>query len=143
MTRENAKKQAEVMMAYAEGKPIQVKDVCSYGPWEDAVNPLFDWSSRQYRIKPEQNYVPYKDAYEFLEALINHSCSLRLKDTSGRIRNIEQIDFTDNTIKVSTSPIRPEDDSQWYMLSVVLKNFTFTDDAKCGCLNISNKNLKP
>ena len=142
MTRENAKKQAEVMMAYAEGKPIQVKDVCSYGPWEDTVNPLFDWSSRNYRVKPEPNYVPYKDAYEFLEALINHSGDLILKDSSGRARSIEQIDFTDNTVKISPSPIRPDDGPQWYMLSVVLKSFTFTDNAKCGCLNISNKNLK-
>lgn len=137
MTREDAKRKAEVMMAYAEGKSIQVKD--HFGIWEDAANPLFDWN-KQYRVKP--SLVPYRDAYEFMEALINHSGNLCLKDSSGRIRNVEQIDFTDKSIKVSTSSIHPEDDSQWYMLSVVLENFTFTDDAKCGCLDISNKNLK-
>lgn len=130
------KKQAEVMMAYAEGKPIQVKDVCSYGPWEDAVNPLFDWSSRQYRIKPEPNYVP---AYKFMEALMTHSGNLCLKDSFGHTRTIKQIDFIDNTVKISPSPIRPNDGSQWYKLNVVLKSFTFTDDAKCGCLDISTK----
>lgn len=140
MTRENAKKQAEVMLAYAEGKDIQVMDC--FGTWEDAANPLFDWSSRQYRIKPEPDFVPYKDAYEFMKALISHSRSLHLclKDLSGYTRSIEQIDFTDNTVKISTSPIRPQDDSQWYRLNVVLESFTFTDDAKCGLLNNSTKN---
>ncbi len=135
MTREEAKRKAEVMLAYAEGKTIQVID-CS-GTWGDAANPLFDWSSRQYRVKP--NFVPYKDTYEFMGALMSHSGDLYLKDSSGHARNIEQIDFTDNTVKISPSPIRPDDSPQWYRLNVVLESFTFTDDAKCGCLNISTK----
>jgi hypothetical protein len=55
MTRDEARKAAAVMMAYAEGKQIQVRMKCG-GPWEtsDPERVLrFNWAELVYRIKPE------------------------------------------------------------------------------------------
>lgn len=51
MTREEARKAAEVMLAYADGKEIEY---LYNGEWEDALNPTFDWYEEEYRIKPKQ-----------------------------------------------------------------------------------------
>ena len=51
MTREEAKRAAEVMLAYADGKEIEC--LCD-GGWSSAFFPKFDWYNEEYRIKPKQ-----------------------------------------------------------------------------------------
>ena len=53
MTREEAKKMAELMTAYAEGKTIQKNQYGNRDYWVDLTNPLFKEPASSYRIKPE------------------------------------------------------------------------------------------
>ena len=74
MTREEARKAAEVMLAYADGKQIEYK-VRGGNEWR-SVNeldtPLFDWNSTKYRIKPEFTYRPFKDRDECWAEMQKH-----------------------------------------------------------------------
>ena len=51
MTKEEIKKAAKVMLAYAQGKIIQRQN--PDGKWVDCAVPMFDWSRHDYRIKPQ------------------------------------------------------------------------------------------
>ena len=75
MTREEIKKAAEVMSAFANGVKIQ----CSRKEqdiWIDVVNisqPSFDWHTFDYRIKPEPKYRPFKTREECWYEISRHS----------------------------------------------------------------------
>lgn len=57
MTREEAKKAAEVMLAYANGEKIE--RLREDGYWvEDNFNPLFNWFENEYRVKPKEKFNP-------------------------------------------------------------------------------------
>lgn len=79
MTREEVRKAAEVMMAYAEGKEIECKlkdeeDV----PWRTITVALeddecsFNWKEFDYRIKKEPTYRPFKNAEECWNEMQKH-----------------------------------------------------------------------
>lgn len=52
---ETAKQQAEVMIAFAEGKPIQYMIFANNGiEWTDISEPLWDWIRFDYRIRPAE-----------------------------------------------------------------------------------------
>lgn len=55
----------EIKVAYAKGKQIQLWFPLS-GKWEDVEEPQWH-GDRQYRIKPEETWRPYKDFDEFLD----------------------------------------------------------------------------
>lgn len=65
MTREEARKAAEVMLAYANGEEIEV---LSFGEYEPCKSPSFNWLDgrglRNYRVKPKPTYRPFKDKEE-------------------------------------------------------------------------------
>ena len=71
MTREEARKAAEVMLAYANGKKIEF---LSDDGWKVAPNPSFSWNDEAafYRIKPETKYRPFKDAEECWQEMQEH-----------------------------------------------------------------------
>ncbi len=69
MTREEAKKAAEVMLAYADGKEIEQK---WDGQWVKNKKPKFNWGFDNYRIKPEPKYRPFKDAEECWNEMQKH-----------------------------------------------------------------------
>ena len=71
MTREEARKMAEVMLAYAEGKDIQfsrwvIED------WQPCVNPTFQFGNYRYRVQSEPKYRPFKNADECWEEMKKH-----------------------------------------------------------------------
>ena len=71
MTREQAKQIAEVLNAYAEGKPIEV---LLDGEWGE-VNLdeySFDAENESYRIKKIPTYRPFKNAEECFEEMRKH-----------------------------------------------------------------------
>ena len=71
MTKEKAKQIAEVLNAYAEGKPIEV---LLDGEWGE-ITPdkyYFDIEDECYRIKKEPTYRPFKNAKEFLDEMQKH-----------------------------------------------------------------------
>ena len=71
MTREETRKAAEVMLAYADGKDLQI---CGQGSnkWTDVVIPVFNWELNSYRIKPEPTYRPFKNADECWAEMRKH-----------------------------------------------------------------------
>lgn len=69
MTREEARKAAEVMIAYADGKEIEFK---MGNAWLPMTKPIFNWTDNKYRIKQEPTYRPFKNKLECLRELENH-----------------------------------------------------------------------
>lgn len=59
MTREEARKAAEVMLAYADGEKIEfrVKGGRNWGE-TSKENTLFDWNGVEYRVKPKPKFDP-------------------------------------------------------------------------------------
>lgn len=56
MTREEARKAAEVMLAYADGAEIERLSPY-FTEWETNASPLFNWSHVQYRVKQTPDYI--------------------------------------------------------------------------------------
>lgn len=85
MTREEAKKMLPILVAFAEGKTIQSR--CIKGDkslWYDDEDPSFD-DDFEYRIKPESEYRPFKDAEECWQEMQNHQPFgfVKFKDTES------------------------------------------------------------
>ena len=72
MTREEAKRRAELYSALAEGKIIQFKQ--ENGAWTDLKTDLLCGiaGSFRYRIKPESKYRPFKSQEECLQEMLKH-----------------------------------------------------------------------
>ena len=59
--------QIEVMQAFVDGKQIQFKDEFSID-WIDLHStPSWNWVDKEYRVKPESKYIPYKDTNEMID----------------------------------------------------------------------------
>ena len=72
MNRNQAKELLPIIQAYVEGKTIQSR--CVKGDkslWYDDEDPSFD-DDFEYRIKPEPNYRPFKDAEECWAEMYKH-----------------------------------------------------------------------
>lgn len=70
MTREEAKNAAEVMMAYADGKEIEIFN--SIKEWKISKCPAFNWGECHYRIKKEPTYRPFKNKEECWNEMLKH-----------------------------------------------------------------------
>ena len=72
MTREEAKRRAELYSALAEGKIIQFKQ--ENGEWTDLKIDLMCGiaESSKYRIKPEPKYRPFKSQEECWQEMLKH-----------------------------------------------------------------------
>lgn len=92
MTREEARKAAEVMLAYADGKEVEAKSrKCD--TWVNATAPIFNWDDVEYRIKKEPTYRPFKDKEECWAEMQKHQPFGWLKETlSNAYVNINGID---------------------------------------------------
>ena len=69
MTREEARKMAEIMLAYADGKNIQFT-LRKIEEWQSCEEPIFNFSNYDYRV--ELKYRPFKNAYECWEEMKKH-----------------------------------------------------------------------
>ena len=74
MTREEARQAAEVMMAYAEGKEIELngRSSCGCQMWEETSDPTFNWYDFMYRTKTKQKYRPFKSQEECWNEMQKH-----------------------------------------------------------------------
>lgn len=70
-----------VIQAHKEGKKIQFKGKGGKD-WKDVVSPCWDFCLTDYRIKPEPNYRPFKDADECFAEIRKHGGWV--KNTSGQ-----------------------------------------------------------
>ena len=116
MTREEARKAAEVMMAYADGKEIESKRrIFSNDSWYEIKNgePVFNWQNCDYRIKKEPKlksiYRPFKDKEECWNEMQKHrpfgwvkntgllTCLTSIGDTTDFNYAYEVLCFADGT----------------------------------------------
>lgn len=70
MNRQEAKELLPVIQAFAEGKTVQFKN--SFEDWIDCDNIMFNWPPKDYRIKPEPKYRPFKNAEECWQEMQKH-----------------------------------------------------------------------
>ena len=132
MTREEAKRRAELYSALAEGKAIQFKT--ANGEWVDLTADLVCGiaESFRYRIKPEPTkYRPFKTQEECWGEILKHECYgwVKSKDNNDR-RHISSIqkDDEDNAwfIIVSFGGIEGFSSEQMF------ENFEFLDGTPFG-----------
>ena len=92
MTKEEIKKAAKVMLAYAQGESIQRQD--PNGNWVDCVSPTFDWGSYDYRVKPK---MPKADEieHEVGEVFEVNGVKLQVVETSN-IHSCNGCNFLDD-----------------------------------------------
>lgn len=95
MTREEAKRRAELYSALAEGKIIQFKQ--KNGEWIDLTMELIrvlPESAFRYRIKPESQYRAFKSQEECWNEMLKHDefgwVKSKTRDANKHISNIEK-----------------------------------------------------
>ena len=71
----NIKDKIKVMQHYASGGEVQVR-YNKTSKWLDITDPLWDWDSNTYRIKPEPKYRPYfeREAIELIGKVVRRTC---------------------------------------------------------------------
>ena len=126
MTREEAKRRAELYSAFAEGKIIQFKT--THDEWVDLKPELICGFSEsfRYRIKPEPKYRPFKTKEECWNEMLKHQPFGWVKSKhNGNYSNISTMyrSCAEERIMVANSS---------YTLAQALKIFTFTDDIPFG-----------
>ena len=101
MTREEAKRRAELYSALAEGKTIQVQNP-NGGEWFDVkIGTLRSISEElNYRIKPEPKYRPFKTQEECWNEMLKHQPFgwVRSKKCKALLWNVTSINKDDITI---------------------------------------------
>ena len=70
MTREEARKAAEVMLAYANGEEIEI--AYSNSSHQTVTSPEFNWGKVEYRVKSKPTYRPFKDKEECWNEMLKH-----------------------------------------------------------------------
>lgn len=82
MTREEARKAARVVLAYANGENIQI---AHWGTedWKPCVNPTFQFGNYRYRVQSEPKYRPFKNGDECFEEMKKHESFGWIKSKSS------------------------------------------------------------
>ena len=127
MTREEVKKAAEIMLAFADGAEIQYshKGKDNWINWINEFSPSFDWQTFDYRIKPESKYRPFKTQEECWNEMHKHP-------DLGYIKNIVRDEIVqimrigDEELNVLDYTISP------YAFGLSFQTFVFTDGEPFG-----------
>ena len=77
------------MEAYADGKKVQKQDI--NGLWIDCDNPMFDWVSFNYRIKPGPKYGPFETQEECWNEMLKHQPFGWVKSPRGELFCIDKV----------------------------------------------------
>ena len=122
MTREDARKAAEVMLAYADGKEVEWS--CKgRNDWRSLNTPSFNWDNIDFRIKPQDTYCPFKNAEECWQEMQKHKPFGWMKTEAGEYRFIDRV----------TSEIHLADQGKSYSAFCgALESFTFADGEPFG-----------
>ena len=122
MNRKEAKELMPIIQAFAEGKAIESR--CIKGDkslWYDDEDPSFD-NDLEYRIKPEINYRPFKNAKECWEEMQKHQPFGWVKSTLFKDLDLVQR-VTTLYVEINRDIIDYKD---------ALEKFTFADDTNFG-----------
>lgn len=130
MTREEARKAAEVMMAYAEGKEIELNGRSSGGcqMWEETSDPTFNWYGFMYRTKTKPKYRPFEDMEECWQEMLKHQPFGWLKNKkTGSAILIGNV-FTDKDIWI----VWATNERNTFSASKVFNKYVFADGTPFG-----------
>ena len=122
MNRKEAKELMPIIQAFAEGKAIESR--CIKGDkslWYDDEDPSFD-DDLEYRIKPEQKYLPFKDAEECWQEMLKHKPFGWVKSTL----------FKDFALVKRVTTLYVEINRDIIDYKDALEKFTFADDTNFG-----------
>ena len=129
MTREEAKKFAPILEAYAEGKVIECRTKPSVlkrkgipNEWTE-MKQIGYWNDTEYRIKPGPTYRPFKDAEECYNEMLKHKPFGWLKNKEdGHYPLVTAIDVDHISLNAHTG----------WLFSDVMKLYTFADGTPFG-----------
>lgn len=122
MNRKEAAELLPIIKAFSEGKVIQIKTVDK--GWQDIHFASFDSNPKDYRIKPEPEYRPFKDAEECWQEMLKHQPFGWVKDKEdGHLVLITEIDRTGNISLLCNGGCD---------LDGIKDNFTFADGTPFG-----------
>ena len=124
MTREEVKEMLPVLQAFVDGKIIESR--CIKGDkslWYDDEDPSFD-NDLEYRIKPEINYRPFKNAEECWQEMQKHKpfAWVKLKDTESGYYMLKGI-ASQVVIGFNETP---------FSYKKVFEDYTFADELTFG-----------
>lgn len=97
MTREEAKELLPIIQAFAEGKTIEFKNCC--GNWNNCGNVLIPGFPKDFRIKSESKYRPFKDTDECWQEMLKHQPFGWVR-VLNRYKNILELRDSYNGIKL-------------------------------------------
>ena len=123
MTREEAREAAQVMLAYADGKEVEILKGDKWLSYPNGQTPAFQWDLHNYRIKPELKYRSFKDADECWKEMQKHQPFGWVIDPSMQYRQV---------IRLSGCAFYLDKASVAYEFREVLMNLTFADGEPFG-----------
>lgn len=128
MTREEARKAAEVMLAYANGEEIEI--AYSNSSYQTVTSPEFDWGKVEYRVKTKPTYRPFKDKEECWNEMLKHEPFgfIKGKRTQNHY-NIVAVHTEDNKTYVSICGLSGIDSMH---AEYVFSCYTFADGTPFG-----------
>ena len=129
MTREEAKRRAELYSALAEGKTIQIFNM--EGDWVDIEVKKLNYipETLKFRIKPESKYRPFKTREECWEEMHKHPDFGWIKaNVTCEYEQIVRI-FDYCKTELSFNIANNDDD---YTSEMMLNSYTFTDGTPFG-----------
>ena len=133
MTREEAKRRAELYSALAEGKTIQVQNP-NGGEWFDVkIGTLRSISEElNYRIKPEPKYRPFKTQEECWNEMHKHPDFGWIKGkVTGEYKQVIRVFGCKTELIFNISYNSPAD----YSPEMMFDSYTFTDGTPFGIKN--------
>ena len=119
MTRETAKKNLEIIKAFAEGKDIQMLEIDGT-TWSDIKEPDF-LVTRDYRIKPESKYVPWT----------KENCPLKCGDVILYKNNNIQVMVTGTDFSEEVREI-VRVNGNWLSFHEIFEDYVMADGTPCG-----------
>ncbi len=125
MNREQAKELLPIIQAFAEGKTIEFKN--TFGDWINCDETMFNRPPKDYRIKPEPKYRPFKDAEECWQEMQKHEPFGWVKDKErGYKVTITRVNDDENTGFMAING-----KSEW-TLEGLMDYYTFADGTPFG-----------
>lgn len=122
MNRKEAAELLPIIKAFSEGRVIQIKTVDK--GWQDIHFASFDSNPKDYRIKPDPEYRPFKDAEECWQEMLKHQPFGWVKVTGGNVRT--EINYIHNEgVMFSCGSI---------LFERIFDNYTFADGTPFGIL---------
>lgn len=125
MNRKEAVELLPIIKAYAEGKEIEIFDKTTK-MWKTAMLPHFDCDPKNYRIKPEREYRPFKDAEECWQEMQKHRPFGWVKDKKDVHHRVLITAVDDDTCGMSLNG------NVAWSLSGIMDLFTFADGTPFG-----------